>query len=81
MVGRPVAEELALLTEREQAVLGAMAEGQSNLGIARSLIISLAAVEKHVTAIFRKLGLSSRDASTAGSRRFFASCPRKGREP
>ena len=57
-----VPDELALLTERELAVLGAMAEGHSNLGIARTLMISVAAVEKHVTAIFRKLEVSS-DAS------------------
>ena len=50
-----VPEQLALLTERERAVLAAMAEGQSNAGIARSLLISTAAVEKHVTSIFRRL--------------------------
>lgn len=59
-------DELALLTERELAVMGAMAEGQSNLGIARSLMISVAAVEKHVTAIFRKLEVGS---DTGGHRR------------
>ena len=32
-----------------------MAEGKSNRGIAETLFISEAAVEKHVTAIFRKL--------------------------
>ena len=61
-----VPDELALLTERELAVLGAMAEGQSNLGIARALMISVAAVEKHVTAIFRKLEVNS---DTSGHRR------------
>jgi DNA-binding NarL/FixJ family response regulator len=54
-----IPDDLALLTERELAVLGAMAEGQSNLGIARELMISVAAVEKHVTAIFRKLEIGS----------------------
>jgi DNA-binding NarL/FixJ family response regulator len=63
---RPVPEELARLTERELAVLGAMAEGRSNAGIAGALLISVAAVEKHVTAIFRKLGLVS---EAAGHRR------------
>jgi DNA-binding NarL/FixJ family response regulator len=53
-----VPEQLSLLTERELAVLAAMAEGQSNSGIARSLLISVAAIEKHVTAIFRKLDIS-----------------------
>jgi len=53
-----VPEQLSLLTDRELAVLAVMAEGQSNSGIARSLLISIAAVEKHVTAIFRKLDIS-----------------------
>ena len=47
-------------------MLGAMAQGQSNLGIAHSLVISVAAVEKHVTAIFRKLEIPS---DTTGHRR------------
>src|ERR1700693_3408239 len=46
-----------LLSPRERAVLGAMAEGKSNHGIARALLISQAAVEKHVTSIFHKLNL------------------------
>ena len=61
-----VPEELSVLTDRELAVLGVMAQGQSNLGIARTLMISVAAVEKHVTAIFRKLEIPS---DTAGHRR------------
>ena len=36
-----------------------MAEGKSNSGIAESLYVSLAAVEKHVTSIFRKLGIAA----------------------
>jgi DNA-binding NarL/FixJ family response regulator len=47
------------LSPREQAVLSAMAEGKSNLGIAETLVITEATVEKHVTAIFRKLGIHS----------------------
>ena len=34
-----------------------MAEGKSNMGVAEALAISEAAVEKHVTAIFRKLDI------------------------
>jgi DNA-binding NarL/FixJ family response regulator len=49
---------LGRLTPREQGVLAAMAEGKSNLGIAQTLLISQAAVEKHVTAIFRKLAIA-----------------------
>jgi DNA-binding NarL/FixJ family response regulator len=47
------------LTPRERTVLAVMAEGKSNAGIAEALFISAASVEKHVTAIFRKLGLAS----------------------
>ena len=34
-----------------------MAEGRSNLGIAEELVVTVAAVERHVTSIFSKLGL------------------------
>jgi DNA-binding NarL/FixJ family response regulator len=46
------------LSPRERDVLGAMAEGKSNRGIAEHLVIGEASVEKHVTSIFHKLGLS-----------------------
>jgi DNA-binding NarL/FixJ family response regulator len=45
------------LTPREQDVLAAMAEGKSNRGIAESLFVTQAAVEKHITSIFDKLEL------------------------
>jgi DNA-binding NarL/FixJ family response regulator len=45
------------LTPRERDVLAAMAEGKSNQGIAEALVVTGAAVEKHVTRIFHKLGL------------------------
>ena len=58
MLGRPSAgDPLQALTARERDVLAAMAQGKSNAGIARGLIVSEAAVEKHVTSIFRKLGI------------------------
>ena len=47
-----------MLTPRERDVLATMAEGKSNLGISKSLFISEAAVEKHVTAILRKLDIA-----------------------
>ena len=59
LVRRPPGDPLHPLTPRETAVLAAMAEGKSNRGIAETLFISEAAVEKHVTAIFRKLGIES----------------------
>ena len=62
MLGRHLrGDPLGSLTPRERAVLAAMAEGMSNLGIAQSLFTSQASVEKHVTAIFRKLRLAAAD--------------------
>jgi DNA-binding NarL/FixJ family response regulator len=46
------------LSPRERDVLTAMAEGKSNRGIAESLFVTPAAVEKHVTSIFEKLELA-----------------------
>ena len=45
------------LTPREREVLGLMAEGRSNSGIAEQLVVTDRAVEKHVTSIFSKLRL------------------------
>jgi DNA-binding NarL/FixJ family response regulator len=56
MLGRR-SHPLAELTPREGDVLAAMAEGKSNAGIAGELFVTEAAVEKHVTSIFQKLGL------------------------
>jgi DNA-binding NarL/FixJ family response regulator len=47
------------LTERERTVLSEMAEGRSNQAIAARLFLSDRAVERHVTAIFSKLGLTA----------------------
>jgi DNA-binding NarL/FixJ family response regulator len=58
MVGRRrESSPLDDLTPREKQVLGLMAEGRSNAGIAEELIVTVAAVERHVTSIFSKLGL------------------------
>jgi DNA-binding NarL/FixJ family response regulator len=46
------------MTEREHEVLGLMASGRNNAAIARDLVLSERAVEKHINSIFRKLGLS-----------------------
>jgi DNA-binding NarL/FixJ family response regulator len=59
MVGRRRREDpLAELTQREREVLGLMAEGLSNPGIAERLTVTVAAVEKHATRIFEKLGVA-----------------------
>jgi len=59
MMGRREGGPLDSLTERERQVLGLMAEGKTNRGIAGELYVSERAVERHVTAIFGKLGLPS----------------------
>jgi DNA-binding NarL/FixJ family response regulator len=50
-------DPLARLTPRERTVLSLMAEGRSNTAIARALVVSDGAVEKHVSNIFSKLDL------------------------
>jgi DNA-binding NarL/FixJ family response regulator len=60
LLGRRRANDpLDRLTPREREVLGHMAQGRSNAAIARSLVVTDRAIEKHVTSIFSKLGLSS----------------------
>jgi DNA-binding NarL/FixJ family response regulator len=62
MLGRrPQGDPLGQLSARELATLAAMAEGKSNLGIAQTLLLSQASVEKHVTAIVRKLRITPAD--------------------
>jgi DNA-binding NarL/FixJ family response regulator len=53
---------LASLTPREREVLGLMAEGRSNAGIAAALVLSGGAVEKHIASIFSKLALEPQGA-------------------
>jgi DNA-binding NarL/FixJ family response regulator len=58
LVGRKRrAGPLDKLTPRERDVLALVAEGRSNAGVAQELVVSVAAVERHVTSIFDKLGL------------------------
>jgi DNA-binding NarL/FixJ family response regulator len=54
-------QDLAPLTVREREVLSLMAEGRSNAGIAQALFVTDGTVEKHVAAIFAKLGLPASD--------------------
>ena len=62
-------DPLATLTPREHEVMSLMAEGRTNLAIAKTLVIGTGAVEKNVTAIFQKLGL---DDSGSDHRRVLA---------
>jgi DNA-binding NarL/FixJ family response regulator len=58
LVGRKRrAGPLDVLTSREREVLALIAEGLSNAGVAARLVVTVAAVERHVTSIFDKLGL------------------------
>jgi len=54
-------DPLGSLTSREREVLSLMAQGRSNQGIAEELVVTVSAVERHVTNIFSRLDLS-RDA-------------------
>jgi DNA-binding NarL/FixJ family response regulator len=49
---------LLLLSDREREVLQEMASGRNNATIAKTLFMSDRAVEKHIGAIFSKLGLN-----------------------
>ncbi|MEJ8634801.1 response regulator transcription factor [Streptomyces sp. MS2.AVA.5] len=62
-------DPLSRLTERERDVLGEMAQGHTNASIAVHLHVSQSAVEKHINAIFDKLGLTG---TTGYSRRVLA---------
>lgn len=66
---RGPASPLASLTPREREVLGLMAEGRSNAAIARTLVVTDGAVEKHISNIFGKLSLAQADG---GHRRVLA---------
>jgi len=57
MVQRRRDDRLSELTPREREVLGAMAEGRTNAGIAELLSITEGAAEKHISNIFSKLDL------------------------
>lgn len=57
LVGGRRGSALDELTDRELSVLSLVAEGRSNRAIAKQLYISSRAVERHVQAIFSKLGL------------------------
>jgi DNA-binding NarL/FixJ family response regulator len=61
LVLRRSQDPLAPLTPREREVLALMAEGRSNTAIARLLVVSEGAVEKHVGNIFTKLNLPPDD--------------------
>ena len=61
LAGRRRDDPLAALTARERQLLALMAEGHSNAAIARRLVLSNSAVEKHIGNVFAKLGLPPDD--------------------
>ncbi|NUW36174.1 response regulator transcription factor [Nonomuraea sp. SMC257] len=69
LVRRRANDPLHRLTPREREVLGLMAEGRSNAGIAERLVISDGAVNKYIRNIFSKLDLPP---SESGHRRVLA---------
>jgi DNA-binding NarL/FixJ family response regulator len=66
---RAEASPLAEMTPRELDVLAAVAEGKSNAAVAEELVLTKRAIEKHINAIFLKLGLTySEDAGQISKR-------------
>ncbi|MGW3247286.1 LuxR C-terminal-related transcriptional regulator [Streptomyces sp. NPDC001070] len=62
LAGQRRGDPLGVLTARERQLLALMAEGHSNSAIARRLVLSNSAVEKHIGNVFAKLGLPPDDA-------------------
>jgi NarL family two-component system response regulator LiaR len=62
---RPTEQPWLELTEREMEVLNLVVQGQSNQQIAQALVISIATVKAHVSAILSKLQVSSRAEAIA----------------
>jgi len=62
---RPTEQPWLELTEREMEVLNLVVQGQSNQQIADGLVISVATVKAHVSAILSKLQVSSRAEAIA----------------
>jgi ATP/maltotriose-dependent transcriptional regulator MalT len=63
--GRTGPKDVGLLTEREQEVLGLLAQGLTNREIGARLFLSAKTVEHHVGAVLRKLGVKTRTEAAA----------------
>ncbi len=53
-------ERLALLTERERAILALLAQGRTNQEISEAMLISIGTVKNHISNILSKLGVRDR---------------------
>jgi DNA-binding NarL/FixJ family response regulator len=73
-VGRDPAARAALadLTDRELDVLRLVGQGRDNTEVARELSLSVRTVERHLTSVYTKLGLSGRSARAAAVARLLA---------
>jgi DNA-binding CsgD family transcriptional regulator len=67
---RPAATGLPNLTERELAVLALVAAGRNNEEIAAELFISVRTVERHLSNVYSKLGVSGKAARAAAAARY-----------
>jgi DNA-binding CsgD family transcriptional regulator len=77
-----IPSELALLTDRERACLGCLAQGRSTRDIAKQLRIGLTTVHTHLRRSREKLGLTSSEALIGfAARYFFVPPPRDINEP
>jgi DNA-binding NarL/FixJ family response regulator len=56
---------LAMLSNREIEVLELVASGRTNRDIAAELYLSVRTVDRHVSRIYQKLGVSSRAAAAS----------------
>lgn len=63
------AERVSTLTEREQQVLVLVAEGLSNADVGARLYLGAGTVKDHVSAILRKLGVTSRVQAALAAQR------------
>ena len=61
VTARHAVDQLDVLSRREREVLALMAEGRSNSGIARKLVVTEGTVEKHIGNILMKLRLPETD--------------------
>src|SRR5262249_8422993 len=75
------AAKAAGLTERELAILTALARGMSNAAIAKQLWVAQQTVKFHLTNIYRKLGVANRtEAARYASKRGWSEGARRGAE-
>jgi RNA polymerase sigma factor (sigma-70 family) len=64
-LSRQIADDLAVLTDREREVLDLVGRGLTNKEIAEKLVISTNTVKRHLKAIFEKLKIHTRSAAAA----------------